>query len=90
MNLFNPKLEYEYAHKVKYSSVLFLFGVLSFVFYSTFHIRCDCLSGGAEFFQGPARRKRGGQEEAGGGRSQSYTVGGRSDRSYPEGPPKGN
>ena len=83
MNLFNTKLEYEYAHKVNYCSILFSFGALSY-------IRCDCLSGSAEFFQGPSRRKRGGQEEAGRGHSQSYTVGGRSDRSYPEGPPEGN
>lgn len=49
-----------------------------------------CLPGGAKFFPGPARRKRGGKEEAGGGHSQSYTIGGGSDWSNPEGPTKGN
>lgn len=49
-----------------------------------------CLPGGAEFFPGPAGGERGGEEEAGGGHSQSYTAGGGSDWSHPEGPTKGN
>ena len=50
----------------------------------------NCLPGGAEFFPGPARGERGGEEEAEGGHSQSHTAGGGSDWSHPEGPAKGN
>ena len=39
---------------------------------------------------GSARGERGGEEEAGGGHSQSYTAGGGSDWSHPEGLTKGN
>lgn len=62
-----------------------------FEFYATIsNIIFYCLSGGAEFFPGPARGERGGKEKAGGGHSQSNTVGGGSDWSHPEGPTKGN
>ena len=48
------------------------------------------LTGGAEFFPGPARGERGGQEETGGSHSQSHTAGGGSDWSHSEGPSEGN
>lgn len=49
-----------------------------------------CLPGGAQFFPGPARRKRRGKEEAGGSHSQSHTIGRGFNWSNSERPTKGN
>lgn len=48
------------------------------------------LPGGTEFLPGLSRGERGGKEEAGGGHSQSYTVGGGSNWCHPERLTKGN
>lgn len=64
---------------------------LSICFYSAVaNITLHCLPGFAEFFPGPARREDGSKEQTGGGHSQSYTAGGGSDWSHPEGSSKGN
>ncbi len=82
-------------HMTEMKHILFwiLIGVVHFFHIFSLlvsNIICYCLSGDAEFFAGPARGERGGEEKAGGGHCQSYTAGGGSDWSYPEGPSEGN